>query len=77
MCTFFSKKSKGLELTRGNTCYQLFVTGYLCSVPIQKKINVLLAIKILSKDVGIPEAIVIDDIIEKKHIDLRRIVMSR
>ena len=61
MDTFFPT-SKGGKATRGNTCCQLFVMdkGYLYVVPMKRKGKVLQAIKQITKEIGVPYAIVSD-----------------
>ena len=59
MDTFFTT-SKGGKSTHGNTCCQHFVMdkGYLYVVPMKCKGKVLQAIKQLTKEIGVPDAIV-------------------
>ena len=59
MDTFHTTKKKGLKSTRGNTYCQLFVTDkvHLCTLPMRKDSEVLLAMKLIGKDLRVPEAI--------------------
>ena len=61
MDTFFATK-KGGRSSRGHTCCQLFVTdkGFLYVIPMQKKLEVLQAIKQLAKEIGVPTSIIAD-----------------
>ena len=61
MDTFFATK-KGGRSSRGHTCCQLFVTdkGFLYVVPMQKKSEVLQAIKQFAKEIGAPTSIIAD-----------------
>ena len=55
MDTFFAT-SKGGKSTRGNTCCQLFVTdkGFVYIVPMKKKSEVPMALKMFTKEIGAP-----------------------
>ena len=59
--TFFATK-KGGKSSRGYTCRQLFVTekGFVYVVPMQRKGEVLQAIKQFAKEIGAPDAFVAD-----------------
>ena len=61
MDTFFSTK-KSKKLSRGNTCCQLFVTdkGFVYVVPMKSKAEVPQALKQFTKEIGAPEAFVLD-----------------
>ena len=61
MDTFFATK-KGGQLSRGHTCCQLFVTdkGFIYVVPMNRKSEVLLAIKQFEKETGAPDSFVAD-----------------
>ena len=62
MDTFYATKSKSTKSLRQNSCYQLFVTDkdYIFVCPLEKESDVLLALKLFAKDVGVPEALVTD-----------------
>ena len=68
MDIFFST-AKVKECSRGNTCCQLFVTdqGFLHSVPMKSKGEVLLALKMSAKEIGAPDAIVCDALGEQTN----------
>ena len=57
---FYATKKKGSKSARGSACCQLFVTdeGHAHIVPIRKKSEVLLAMKLFEKDLGVPDAII-------------------
>ena len=61
MDTFFATK-KGRRSSRGHTCCQLFVTdkGFLYVIPMQRKLEVLQAIKQFAKEIGAPPSIIAD-----------------
>ena len=71
--TFFATSKSG-KSTRGNTCCQLFVTdkGYLYIVPMRRRSDVLQAFKQFAKDLGAPDAIIVDMSGEQTTNDLRR-----
>ena len=62
MDAFFATKSKSMKSLRQNTCFQLFVTdkSYVYVCPFEKESDVLLALKLFDKDVGVPETLVTD-----------------
>ena len=61
MDTFFATK-KGGRSSRGHTCCQLFDTdkGFLYVIPMQRKSEVLQAIKQFAKEIGAPTSIIAD-----------------
>lgn len=61
MDTFFATGKKG-KSSRGHTCCQLFVTdkGFVYVVPMQRKGDVLQAMKQFAKEIGAPDAFVCD-----------------
>ena len=61
MDTFFATK-KGGQSSRGHTCCQLFVTdkGFIYVVPMNRKSEVLLAIKQFAKEIDAPDSFVAD-----------------
>ena len=73
MDTFFSTK-KGGKSSHGNTCCQLFVTdkGFMYVVPMCNKSKVLQAVKLFAKEVGAPDAIILDMSGEQTSKDLRK-----
>ena len=60
MDTFYTTSKKKLKLTRGNTCCQSFVTdkSLIYVVPMQKESEILIAMKLFVKEIGVPEAII-------------------
>ena len=73
MDTFFATK-KGGQSSRGHTCGQLFVTdkGFLYVVPMQRKSEVLQAIKQFAKEIGVPSSIIADMSGEQMSQDVRK-----
>ena len=61
MDTLFATK-KGGKSSRGNTCCQLFITdkGFLHVVPMKRKSEVYMAVKMFTKEIGVPNAIIHD-----------------
>ena len=61
MDTFFATKAAGKSM-HGHTCVQLFVTdkGFMSVVPMKSKSEVPKALKQFAKEIGAPEAIIID-----------------
>ena len=59
--TFYIRKKKSLKSARSNTCYQLFVMdkGYLYVILIRKESEVLLAIKLFTKDLRVLEVMLL------------------
>ena len=57
---FYTKKAK--KDSRGNTYFQIFVTekGFLCVVPMKSKGSVPQSLKQFTKEIGAPEALVLD-----------------
>ena len=58
--TFFvTSKAKS---TRGNTCMQIFVSdkGFVHVVPMRSKGDFLKALKSFAKEIGVPEALIVD-----------------
>lgn len=72
MDTFFAKK-KGGKSTRGHTCCQLFVTdkGFIHVVPMRRKGEVLQAVKQFVKEIGAPDALIVDMSGEQMSQDLK------
>ena len=72
MDTFFATK-KGGRSTRGNTCCQLFATdkGFLFVVPMQRRGQVLEAMKMFAKEIGAPSAFVADMSKEQMSKDVK------
>ena len=62
MDPFFATK-KAMRSSRGNNCMQLFVTdkSFVYVVPMRSKADVPAALKLFSKEIGAPDAIVCDD----------------
>ena len=73
MDTFFATK-KGGRSSRGHTCCQLFVTdkGFLYVVPMQRKSEVLQAIKQFTKEIGAPSLIIADMSVGQISHDVRK-----
>ena len=73
MDTFFATK-KGGRSTCGHTCGQLFVTdkGFLYAVPMQRKSEVLQAIKQFAKEIGVPTSIIADMASEQMSQGVRK-----
>ena len=73
MDTLFATK-KGGKSSRGNTCCQLFVTdkGFLHVVPMKRKSEVYMAVKMFTKEIGAPNAIVCDMAKEQMSAKLKR-----
>ena len=73
MDTFFATK-KGGHSTCGHTCCQLFVMdkGFLYVVPMQRKPEVLQAIKQFAKEIGAPTSIITDMSSEQMTHDIRK-----
>jgi len=61
MDTFFATSLAG-KSSRMHTCCQLFVTdkGFVYVVPMRKESDVLLAVKQFAKEIGAPEALIVD-----------------
>ena len=72
MDTLFATK-KGGKSSRGNTCCQLFVTakGFLHAVPMKRKSEVYMAVKMFAKEIGAPNAIVCDMAKEQTSAELK------
>ena len=72
MDTLFATK-KGGKSSRGNTCCQLFVTdkGFLHVVPMKRKSEVYMAVKMFAKEIGAPKAIVCDMAKEQTSAELK------
>ena len=72
MDTFFATK-KGGKSSRGNTCCQLFVTdkGFMHVVPMKRKSEVLMAVKIFAKEIGAPDALICDMSKEQTSSDMK------
>ena len=60
--------------TRGNTCMQLFVSdvGFVYVVPMKSKGDFKLALKEFAKEVGVPEALIVDPSGEQTSKEVRR-----
>ena len=73
MDTFFATK-KGGRSSRGHTCCQLFVMDkeFLYIVPMQRKLEVLQAIKQFAKEIGVPTSIIADMSSEQMSHDVRK-----
>eukprot|EP00957_Ditylum_brightwellii_P098196 7481749-Ditylum_brightwellii.AAC.2 len=73
MDTFFAAKKVG-KSSRGNTCCQLFATnkGFLYTVPMERRREVLQAVKKFVKEIGIWNAIIADAAKEQMSLDLRQ-----
>ena len=76
MDTFFATQKKGFKSSRGNTCCQLFVSdrGFVYVVPMKSRKEVLQAVKMFAKAVGVPEAIICDAAREQTSADLKKFV---
>ena len=72
MDTLFATK-KGGKSSRGNTCCQLFVTdkGFLHVVPMKRKSEVYMAVKMFAKEIGAPKTIVCDMAKEQTSAELK------
>ena len=72
MDTFFATK-KGGKSSRGHTCCQLFVTdkGFMHVVPMKRKSEVLMAVKIFAKEIGAPDALICDMSKEQTSSDMK------
>ena len=72
MDTFFSTK-KGGKSSRSNLCCQLFVTdkGFLYVVPLKCKSEVMSVVKQFIKEIGAPDAIVCDMLIEQTSPEVK------
>jgi hypothetical protein len=77
MDTFFATK-KGGKSSRGNTCYQLFVTdkGFVYVVTMKRKGEVLLAMKQFAKEIGSLDAFVADVAGEPMSKEVKAFVMK-
>ena len=75
MDTFFATKKAG-KLSRGNACFQLFVTdkGFVYVVPLKSRTEVLQAIKQFAKEIGVLDAIICDEASEKKSQNIRKLL---
>ncbi len=73
MDTFFATKKAG-KSSRGHSCCQLFVTdkGFVYVVPMKSKSEVLQAVKQFAKEIGAPDAIILDAAAEQKSQKLRK-----
>jgi hypothetical protein len=73
MDTFFATKKAG-KSSRGHTCCQLFVTdkGFVYVVPMKSKSEVLQAVKQFAKEIGAPDAIILDAAGEQSSQSLRK-----
>ena len=73
MDTFFATK-KGGQLTHGHMCCQLFVMdkGFLYVMPMQRKSEVLQAIKQFAKEIGVPTSIITDMASEQMSQEVRK-----
>ena len=73
MDTFFATK-KGGRSSQGHTCCQLFVTdkGFLYVIPMQRKSEVLQAIKQFAKEIGAPTLIIADTSGEQMSHDVQK-----
>ena len=73
MDTFFATK-KGGQSSHGHTCCQLFVTdkGFLYVMPMQRKLEVLQAIKQFAKEIGAPTLIIADMSGEQMSHDIQK-----
>ena len=72
MDTLFATK-KGGKSSCGNTCCQLFVTdkGFLHVVPMKRKSEVLMAVKMFAEEIGAPNAIVCNMAKEQTSAELK------
>ena len=72
MDTLFATK-KGGKSSRGNTCCQLFVIdkGFLHAVPMKRKSEVYMVVKMFAKKIGAPNAIVCDMAKEQTSAELK------
>ena len=73
MDTFFATKKAG-KSSRGNTCCQLFVTnkGFVYVVSMKKRSDVMHAVKMFTKEIGEPDAIICDPAKEQQSPTLQR-----
>ena len=72
MDTFFATK-KGDKSSHGNLCWQLFVTdkGFLYVVPLKRKSEVMSAVKQFTKEIGAPDAIVCEMLMEQTSPEIK------
>ena len=73
MDTFFATSKAG-KSPRGNTCCQIFVSdkGFLFGVPMNRKSEVPLALKLFAKENGALDAIICDAAGEQKSKEVRK-----
>jgi hypothetical protein len=72
MDTFFATK-KGGKSSRGHTCCLVFVThkGFVYVIPMERKGEVLLAMKQFAKEIGAPDGFVADMSGEQLSMDVK------
>ena len=78
MDTFYSTKAKLIKSISQNTFCQIFVTnnGYVCVCPLEKESDALLAMKIFSKEIGMPEALATDGSKAETSADVTRFCIN-
>ena len=78
MDTFFATKYKSMKSLRQNTFCQLFVTdkGHVFVCPLEKESDLLLALKLFAKDVGVPESLVTDGVKAKTSKEVKRFCIN-
>ena len=67
-----------MKSLRQNTCCQLFVTdkGYIYVCPLEKESDVLLALKLFAKEIGVPEALVTDGAKAETSAEVKRFCIN-
>ena len=75
MDTFFDTSKAG-KLLRGNNFYRIFVSdkAFVFVVPMKKKSEVPLALKLFAKEIGAPDAIICDAAGEQKSKEVQKSV---
>ena len=74
MDTFFASKKRG-KSSRGHTCCQLFVTdkGFVYVVPMKRKSEVIQAMKQFAKEIGAPDALIVDMAKEQTSDEMKNV----
>ena len=73
MDTFFATKT-ATKSTRGNTCCQIFVTDKGCThvEPMRCRSDILCALKSFAKEIGVPEAFIVDAAKEQNSLKVKK-----
>ena len=71
--TFFATK-KSTKSTRGNTCCQIFVTdkSLVHVEPLRKRSDLIRALKSFAKEIGVPEATIVDGALEDNSSEVKK-----